>query len=382
MTTNRKLLTFGLTILTAIACLLLLVVFNLTMRNAIINKGEDSIVFAIDDSTTDEDYYYSNEDYFDVFYIDMQEEDLSLLSFNQLALYDYYQEYSNELSTDYLYTYKDNFSYMIYIPYSIEEDTYIYYVNIYPMLEVLRLSTYLLLVVITLVILIISYLGYRSAKLLDESDQRTKNFFANASHELKTPLMSIGGFAEGLENGIVSPAHASKVITTETDRMTALVEYILNLSKVDSGMLELKLEKDDLREVLYEIIDTQIPNAELKSIKFEFDLPKPLILKYDESLMYSVLSNIIINNLRYASSIINISSEQVKNEILIHISNDGTIINPQVLPNLFNRFYKGEEGQTGIGLSLSMEYMKLHDGNIKVVSSEEKTTFTVSLPNR
>ena len=97
-----------------------------------------------------------------------------------------------------------------------------------------------------------SIIGYRLGVKIEESQKTQRRFFQNSSHELKTPLMAIQGYAEGIEMDVVDPQNAAGIIMEETERMTGLVEEILSISKIDSRHFKLDLVKLDIKEVLYD----------------------------------------------------------------------------------------------------------------------------------
>lgn len=373
MTVNRKYLTYGLAIFTSLAFVVLLLVFYFIMKTSILNRAEDSLLFTMSEYVDDDVYYYNNEDYFDVYYIDL--EDREALSYNESYLLDYYDNNDHELGV--IYQYEDGASIILY---TVEEyDTrYIYYTNVYPMIKILKSVTLVLFFILVLLDLFIIYLGHQVAKIIDQSDRRSKQFFANASHELKTPLMSIQGYAEGLEKNIVNKDQATAVILNESEKMSSLVESILNLSKVDSQMIKPNFEKNDLRELLYEVIDSHSQIAKEEGIEIKFDLKEPITVKYDEELMLVVLNNIFSNALRYAKNWIKLEVD-ISDHVSIKITNDGDAISKEALPKIFDRFYKGEKGQTGIGLALSKSYVELHQGEI-LVTTGKTTTFDVRVP--
>ena len=237
--------------------------------------------------------------------------------------------------------------------------------------------------VMTVVVLVLSILLYcvqrYTVKVLDKKDQSMKDFFANASHELKTPLMAIRSYAEGLESGLVEQEKACAVITKEADRMTNLVNAILEFSKMDSGTMQLHMAENDVREILYDVIQVIEQAAEQKGIEIVPKLPDPMLFTCDEEMLFSAFSNILTNCVRYAESRITISASLQKSPtaLTIRISNDGQPISEQDAAHLFERFYKGTRGQTGIGMALSLEYIRLHNGNISVSVCGGNTVFEV-----
>lgn len=238
------------------------------------------------------------------------------------------------------------------------------------------------MVVVVLVLSILLYCVQRyTVKVLDSKDRGMKDFFANASHELKTPLMAIRSYAEGLESGLVEQDKACSVIIKEADRMTSLVNIILEFSKLDSGTVQPHMAKNDVREILYDAIQVIEQTAEQKGIEIVPKLPDPMLFTCDEDMLFSALSNILTNCVRYAESRITIAASQQKSPAIltIRISNDGQLISEQDAAHLFERFYKGAGGQTGIGMALSLEYVRLHRGNISVSVHDGNTMFEVVL---
>jgi signal transduction histidine kinase len=102
---------------------------------------------------------------------------------------------------------------------------------------------------------------------------------------------------------------------------------------------------------------------------------------FDEQMMHSVFSNIVSNNIRYAKSKVEVHVIKNSKFISIKISDDGEPILEENIIHVFDRFYKGKNGQNGIGLALAKEYIELHDGNIRVISNKEETAFLINIPN-
>jgi signal transduction histidine kinase len=239
-----------------------------------------------------------------------------------------------------------------------------------------------IMAVVVLVLSILLYCVERyTVKALDSKDKGMKDFFANASHELKTPLMAIRSYADGLESGLVEQGKACSIIVKEADRMTSLVNDILEFSKLDSGTVQPHMAENDVREILYDAIQVIEQTAEQRGIEIVHDLPIPMLFTCDEEMLFSAFSNILTNSVRYAESCINITALQQKSPavIIVRISNDGWLISEQDKAHLFERFYKGNKGQTGIGMALSLEYIRLHQGNISVSVCDGNTVFEVRL---
>jgi len=364
-------------VVTVVVFAFVLAFFHFYTKQSIITKAEESIHFTLYEEMDDDAYYYSREDYFDVFYLEVKNLDQDTLTYNEDLIYNDYL--NNNSEADVLYLYNDGASSFMYVVIN-DEQTSIYYTNIYPMLSVLNTTTSMLGLLLVAICGFIIYLSMRVSKAMYESDEKTKSFFANASHELKTPLMAIQGNAEGLAEGIIQVDEAAKVISSQSERMSKLVESILSLSKLDSNLLGVNLVKSDLRETLYEVFDSNVAFIESKGLELRFNLEQPIIFKYDEFLMYSAINNLISNAIRYATHYIEVRVE-VSDTINITVSNDGPKIEPKDYEKIFERFYKGDDGQTGIGLSLVKAYIELQQGEV-LVSSDQETIFEIILPKR
>ena len=216
----------------------------------------------------------------------------------------------------------------------------------------------------------------RMTRELEQMNRQQNAFFQNASHELRTPLMSIGGYAQGIQCGVF-PDHeaAAGVILEETLRMKELVDGILTMSKMDGGRLQVNCVPVELNGFVRE---------ELKSLKgmavagqIELAMAEgdgPVTARADTELLSRALRNVISNCVRYAAGRVEVTVEkgEVRDErggsgdkaqggwAVITVRDDGPGFSEQELPHIFERFYKGEDGNFGIGLSIvqgAMEYM-------------------------
>lgn len=258
-------------------------------------------------------------------------------------------------------------------------DVLLVYTDVSFTVNTVRSAVYILIAAMVVISVLLYYVGHRTVKALDEKDDSMKNFFSGASHELKTPLMAIQGYADGMKAGIVDIDKGCSVIGKETDRMTGLINSILEFSKLDSGMAQPHMAKNDIREILYDAVGVIEPSAEKKGIQITFNLPEPILFDCDEDMLFSVFSNILTNCLRYAKNSISIQSELRKTtpRLKIEIANDGDLISEEDRAHLFERFYKGKGGQSGVGMALSLEYIKLHGGDISVSVKNDKTVFEI-----
>ncbi|VUC95523.1 sensor histidine kinase [Streptococcus pseudoporcinus] len=217
--------------------------------------------------------------------------------------------------------------------------------------------------------------------LLKESQEMTKRirqaeasqltFFQNASHELRTPLMSIQGYTEGMKEGIIQEELAYTIILQESQKMKQLVDDIMLLSRLD-GSSHPKKEKILMDNLVSNYVSYFKPIAHQKGLELTYNHTNQVFaIGGNEELLQKAITNIVSNALRYAKRNINITLKA--NQVIIE--NDGPAISSKDLPHIFERFYKGKEGQTGIGLAMVKEIMHQHKGDILVNSQANKTQF-------
>ena len=207
------------------------------------------------------------------------------------------------------------------------------------------------------------------SEMLAESENIQKRFFQNASHELKTPLMSIQGYAEGIKY---------HVILKESAKMADLINEILFLSKMEA--CEPEFEDVDISAIIAEVADNFRLMAKEKNINIICETKTASIVSADVKLIERLISNLLSNGIRYAKSEIKLSCETSDKETIIKVSDDGAGIDKEDIPHIFERFYKGKGGKFGIGLSMASDIAKLHKGRLEVVSGENGTIFTLILP--
>ncbi|WMB27881.1 HAMP domain-containing histidine kinase [Streptococcus didelphis] len=208
---------------------------------------------------------------------------------------------------------------------------------------------------------------------IEKLEETERHFFQNASHELRTPLMSIQGYAEGIQEGIFSSKEGTDIILQESKKMKALVDDIITISRLDSNVTY-DMSLLNIEDIILIVIDYYRLYAKNKEININFiSKDNSLPVTGNQELIERVISNVLSNALRYARSSITITLS----ENVIEIENDGQMIKSDELPHIFDRFYKGTNGNTGIGLAMCKEIMKMHDGDIYVKSTELKTTFFI-----
>lgn len=221
------------------------------------------------------------------------------------------------------------------------------------------------------------------------SEQQVRQFVADASHELRTPLSTIHGYAELSRRTPDDAAALSTAMTkveTEADRMSALVEDLLLLARLDSGRPLERATVDLTRLLLEALTDARVVAPEHR---WRLDLPdQPITVIGDEQRLHQVITNLTSNARRHtpAGTTVTVGATTTPEAVLIRVHDDGPGISPELQPVIFERFTRGDSSRTrasggaGLGLSLVKAIVGAHGGRIEVRSAPGDTTFTVMLP--
>ena len=292
-----------------------------------------------------------------------------------------------DITLDQCYTFKTDRHHLIFM--SVQEDygdgeepySYIMYIDIGPITRYIVTLNWVFFAVLLAISSVMCLLGFRFGRDIEKEAERQQTFFQNASHELKTPLMAIQGYAEGIQAGVMDAGGAAEVILAESDRMTELVEELLDISKIDMGRQQLALSEMDIRELLYDSIRAVEPAAAASGITIAPDFPEePIMVKCDDTQMRRAVTNILTNGLRYARSELRLTCRADKRHVTIRIQDDGDGIAEEDLPHIFDRFYMGKSGKSGIGLALTREIIHLHNGTIRARNGDSGAVFEITLP--
>ena len=219
---------------------------------------------------------------------------------------------------------------------------------------------------------------------LQTYENNQKQFFQNVSHELRTPLMSIQGYAEGILSDVFNKNEAADIILSEGHKMADLVGELLYVSRIDTVQTAENIVVLDIQTLIRECIERVKPIAAKsdKNIMLEM-LGDEFSITADEEKLSRAFLNILSNAIRHAKNEVNIVCGMADGEIKIVICDDGNGISPDDLPNIFERFYKGENGNYGLGLAISNDIVKSMGGIITAKNLEFPNAgarFEVSLP--
>ncbi|MBE3648177.1 sensor histidine kinase [Paenibacillus polymyxa] len=230
-------------------------------------------------------------------------------------------------------------------------------------------------------------------QLVEDMEQKQRmeavqqDFFANASHELKTPLSIIKGFAEGLQDGVSAGKqdHYMKVIVEEADKMERLVKDMLDLAKLESGTLKLRKATFILSELVEEVVDKLFHLLKEKQLEVVIIPANELPIHADIGWMEQVIINFVVNAIRHAEegSSITIRIEGSGEVNTFSIENKGETIPDDQLELIWNRFYRAElsrsrqTGGTGLGLSIVKRILDLHEFRYMAENTKDGVRFVV-----
>lgn len=292
-----------------------------------------------------------------------------------------------DIALNQCYTFKTDKHHLIFMSVQEEQDdwekpyAYIMYIDIGPITRYIVTLNWAFFAVLVAISSVMCLLGFRFGRDIEKEAERQQTFFQNASHELKTPLMAIQGYAEGIQAGVMDAGGAAEVILAESDRMTELVEELLDISKIDMGRQPLTLSEMDVRELLYDSIRAVEPAAAAGGIAIVPDFPEtPVTVSCDDTRLRRAVANILSNGVRYARSELHLTCRTDKRHVTIRIQDDGDGIAEEDLPYIFDRFYMGKSGKSGIGLALTREIIHLHKGTIRAYNGDGGAVFEISIP--
>lgn len=218
-------------------------------------------------------------------------------------------------------------------------------------------------------------------------------FVANVSHEFRTPLSSIKGYVETLLDGAVNDSENNikflNIINEHAKRLDRLINDLLDLSKIETEKVELKLEVLNIKNITDKVISLLKTKADEKEIIIETNIPEDLQIKVDKNKLEQVFFNLLDNAIKFSvdKGRIIISAEILVDKIKIDVSDTGIGIPGKDLPRIFERFYRVDKGRsrelggTGLGLSIVKHIVELHGGAVSVESKLNKgSKFSFTLP--
>ena len=243
----------------------------------------------------------------------------------------------------------------------------------------------------------ISELKTANNELRKDIDQKTKiddmskEFLSHVSHELKTPIALIQGYAEGLKEGVFDDDEERdfycEVIADEAQKMNRMVKRLLELNEIEFGQEKVQMERFDVVELMKNLTSSADILFQKKNVTLVFEQEDPIYVWADEFMIEEVLSNYISNasNHAYNDGIVKISFEQRQRDVRIYVYNDGDRIPEEDLEKIWIKFFKVDKARTreyggnGIGLSIVAAAMQAHGKEYGVANKENGVEFYIDL---
>ena len=233
-----------------------------------------------------------------------------------------------------------------------------------------------------------------SVDVIRRDRDRSRDFLADVSHELRTPLSALRTFNQLLIEGAADdPAARTEFLESsagQIDRLDWLAQNLLELSKLDSGLVLLDLRPDDLRAAVESATHQYDASAERRGVTVELDLPsRPIRIRHDPPRIGQVVSNLVANAIKFTprGGRVRVSVEPTPDGARIDVADTGVGIDPGELPHIFDRFYRGSRANeargagSGLGLAIVRSIVDIHGGTVTVESGAgQGSRFTVRLP--
>lgn len=226
-----------------------------------------------------------------------------------------------------------------------------------------------------------------------EMEESKKNMIMGISHDLKTPITTVYGYAKALNDGMVEDEDRRRkylqYICDKALNLTKLIDGLFEYAKLDSGKYQLKLEDDDFSEFIRELIAANFIEISNKGFQLELDIPEyPILYRFDRNEMMRAVMNILSNSLKYnlSGTTLGISVSRDNHEIVLKICDDGAGISRELKDRIFNEFVRGStarvsDGGSGLGLTITKRIVEMHGGSVEIDGDTGKgSTFTIHLP--
>lgn len=227
----------------------------------------------------------------------------------------------------------------------------------------------------------------KTAQKLNELNELKSRFFANISHEFRTPLTLIKSPVQSLQAEISNESQKRKLdlIDKNSNRMLDLVDQLLELSKLDSGNLKLILKEGNIGLFLHSIVESFAFQAKENKLSFSSSIEKNTENHhFDKDVIEKIVSNLLSNALKYTpeNESIHFQSTIINNELQLIVSNSGSEMKKEELSKIFERFYQKKENHQGVGIGLALvkELVELYKGKISTTVEKGILSFSVCLP--
>ena len=229
------------------------------------------------------------------------------------------------------------------------------------------------------------------ADSLQRTEQQRREFIANVSHELKTPMTSIAGYADGILDGVISPEEERKyltIISEESRRLSRLVRRMLDVSQLQNYDLIKQKGPFDLSESMRRVLVSMEKKITDRGLDVEVDIPEDAVMVLgDSDLLTQVIYNLLENAVKFAQneSTLHLSLTRNSSKAVVTVQNQGLTIDEDELPKLFDRFHKSDRSRSadrdgvGLGLYIVRTILEQHHEKITVTSKDGVTAFTFTV---
>ena len=226
------------------------------------------------------------------------------------------------------------------------------------------------------------------AEELSDTEMLRSDFINNFSHEFKTPIVSIAGFAKLIRRGGLSEAQKEEylgIIEEESLRLSSMATNVLNLTKVENQKILSDVTRFNISELLRSSVLLLESAWSRKNIDFSLDFPE-IYAFGNEEMLKQVFINIIDNAIKFspAGGTVVIAPKELEKHIEVSVTNSGSYIAPEDRERIFGRFYQADTSHSGegngVGLAIVKLVTQLHGGSVSVDCAEDTTTFTVTIP--
>ncbi|MBO4926550.1 MAG: HAMP domain-containing histidine kinase [Clostridia bacterium] len=230
----------------------------------------------------------------------------------------------------------------------------------------------------------------RMGKQLSTLEQSRRDFVANVSHELRSPITSIQGFAQGMLDGTIPPEEHEtylRVVSEETHRLAKLINSLLNLSRMENEEISLAYTDFDICELARRVLISRMNQIDEKQLQIEADFPEEaLTVRADADQIQQVLINLLDNAVKFTpeGGTITLSAEDRGGCVAFRVKDTGIGISDEDAPHVFDRFYKADKAHTvgngtGLGLAICYRIMERHGQSIRLVGSKGGAEFEITL---
>ena len=232
------------------------------------------------------------------------------------------------------------------------------------------------------------------ASSLQKSEYQRQEFVANVSHELKTPMTTIGGYVDGILDGTIPQSKQEqylRIVSDEVKRLSRLVRSMLDISRLQDQQQipDEKKSRFDLEETVGQVLITFEQKINGKALDVDVDMPEhPVFTRANQDYVTQVIYNLIDNAVKFCpqGGVLGIRIRESDNKAYVSVSNQGQTIPPEELPLVFDRFHKIDKSRSqnrdgwGLGLYIVKTIVCSHGENISVTSRDGKTEFTFTMP--